>query len=51
MVSPIHANFFVNLGNATAKDVLTLIEVIRARARDARGLELETEVEILGEDA
>ena len=51
MVSPVHANFFVNLGNATARDVLALIEVVRERARAARGIELETEVEILGEEA
>jgi UDP-N-acetylenolpyruvoylglucosamine reductase len=30
--------------------VLELIEVIRRRVREARGIELETEVEILGED-
>ena len=50
MVSDVHANFFVNLGHATARDVLELIEVIRTRAREARGVELETEVEIVGED-
>lgn len=50
MVSDVHANFFVNLGNATARDVLALIEVVRARAREVRGIELETEVEIVGED-
>jgi len=50
MVSDVHANFFVNLGGATARDVLTLIDLVRTRAREARGLELETEVEIVGED-
>lgn len=50
MVSDVHANFFVNLGEARASDVLTLIELVRTRARQARGVELETEVEILGED-
>jgi UDP-N-acetylenolpyruvoylglucosamine reductase len=50
MVSDVHANFFVNLGHATARDVLELIEVIRTRAREARGVELETEVEIVGEN-
>lgn len=48
-VSDIHGNFIVNDGNATAQDVLNLIEVIRDRVRTARGIELETEVEILGE--
>lgn len=50
MVSDVHANFFVNLGRATARDVLDLIALVRTRAREARGIELETEVEILGEE-
>jgi UDP-N-acetylenolpyruvoylglucosamine reductase len=48
-VSDVHANFIVNNGTATARDVLSLIEVIKERAKSARGIELETEVEILGE--
>ncbi len=50
-VSPVHANFMVNRGRATAHDFLQLIELVRARARAAEGIELETEVEIVGEDA
>jgi UDP-N-acetylmuramate dehydrogenase len=46
----VHANFFVNLGNAKARNVLDLIELVRTRAREVRGVELETEVEIVGED-
>ena len=49
MVSMEHGNFLVNDGTATARDVLELIEVVRARARSERGIELETEVEIIGE--
>jgi UDP-N-acetylenolpyruvoylglucosamine reductase len=49
MVSPEHGNFLVNDGSATARDVLELIELIRNRARTERGIELETEVEIIGE--
>ncbi|MBI3882060.1 MAG: UDP-N-acetylmuramate--L-alanine ligase [Verrucomicrobia bacterium] len=49
MVSDVHGNFIVNTGDATATDVLSLIEVIKERAKSARGIELETEVEILGE--
>jgi UDP-N-acetylenolpyruvoylglucosamine reductase len=49
MVSDMHGNFIVNDGHATARDVLNLIAVIKDRARSARGIELETEVEILGE--
>jgi UDP-N-acetylenolpyruvoylglucosamine reductase len=48
-VSAEHGNFIVNGGTATARDVLELIEIIRARARTQRGIELETEVEIIGE--
>jgi UDP-N-acetylenolpyruvoylglucosamine reductase len=50
VVSDVHANFIVNEGSATATDVLTLIELIKERAHRERGLQLETEVEIVGED-
>ncbi|HWD20665.1 MAG TPA: UDP-N-acetylmuramate dehydrogenase [Verrucomicrobiae bacterium] len=49
-VSTVHGNFIVNEGDATARDVLDLISLIQARARAARGIELQTEVEIIGED-
>lgn len=50
MVSLEHGNFIVNGGTATARDVLELIAQLKARARAARGIELHTEVEIIGED-
>ena len=50
MVSWEHGNFIVNDGTATARDVLELIAQIRARAKAERGIELQTEVEIVGED-
>lgn len=50
MVSFEHGNFIVNNGNATAKDVLDLIALIKAKAKAERGIELHTEVEIVGED-
>ena len=50
MVSLEHGNFIVNDGSATAKDVLNLIALIRERAKTERGIELHTEVEIVGED-
>ncbi len=50
MVSEIHANFIVNLGAATAREVLALIALVQQRAREARGLELQPEVEIVGDD-
>jgi len=43
-VSPEHANWIVNHGNATASDVKSLIELIRARVQHHFGVELETEV-------
>ena len=49
-VSPEHGNFIVNRGQAKAADVLALIDQIKATARAERGVELETEVQILGED-
>ena len=49
MVSLQHGNFLVNDGNATARDVLDLIELVRARAKRERDIDLQTEVEIIGE--
>jgi len=49
-VSEVHGNFIVNDGGATAKEMLELIEKIKATARTERGIELETEVQIVGED-
>jgi UDP-N-acetylenolpyruvoylglucosamine reductase len=49
MVSLEHGNFLVNNGNATARDVLELMELVRARAKRDRDIELQTEVEIIGE--
>jgi UDP-N-acetylmuramate--alanine ligase len=48
-VSQVHGNFIVNDGNATAAEILQLIENIKSVARKSRGVELETEVEIVGE--
>ncbi len=47
-VSGIHGNFIVNEGTATAADVLQLIELVKQRVRAERGIELHTEVEIVG---
>jgi len=50
VVSTEHGNFIVNDGAATARDVLALIELVRQCARRERGIELEPEVEIIGEE-
>ena len=47
-VSDVHGNFIVNDGSATADDVLKLIELVKSRARTAKGVELKTEVQIVG---
>ncbi len=49
-ISTVHGNFMVNNGQATARDVLELIEIVKRRAREERGIELHTEVQIIGED-
>lgn len=50
-VSEVHGNFIVNDGGATAEEILTLIEEIKAAAARERGIELDTEVQIVGVDA
>ena len=50
MISDVHGNFIVNDGNATARDILELIELVKEKARSARGVELHTEVQIVGEN-
>jgi len=49
VVSDVHANFIVNEGTATAQDVLRLIDLVKQHAKASRGIELETEVQIVGE--
>jgi UDP-N-acetylenolpyruvoylglucosamine reductase len=51
VVSAEHGNFIVNDGTATARDVLELIELLKQRARAERGIELQTEVEIIGDES
>lgn len=45
-----HTNFIVNRGGATARDILALIDMVRARVLENSGTELEPEVRIVGED-
>jgi len=49
-VSEVHGNFIVNDGGATAADMLELIDRIKKSAKAKRGIELETEVQIVGEE-
>ena len=48
-VSPVHANFFINTGKATASDYYALIQHVQKRVYEATGVMLETEIEVLGE--
>ena len=46
-----HGNFIVNLGGATAADVLALVNMVREKVQQERGMLLETEVCVVGEEA
>jgi UDP-N-acetylenolpyruvoylglucosamine reductase len=50
VVSTQHGNFVVNDGDAKAREILELIALLQARAKEARGIDLQTEVEIIGEE-
>lgn len=48
-VSPKHSGFVINRGDATAKDIITLIETIQQGVKERFGVTLQTEVIIVGE--
>ncbi|KIL44796.1 UDP-N-acetylmuramate dehydrogenase [Jeotgalibacillus soli] len=50
-VSPMHGNFIVNAGGATSKDVQQLIKHIKKTVFDQYGIEMETEVEWVGDQS
>ena len=49
VISPKHANFIVNTGNASAADIESLIDTAQAAVKREFGVELEREVRIVGE--
>jgi UDP-N-acetylmuramate dehydrogenase len=49
-ISEKHGNFIVNLGNAKASDIIALIDMIKTKVNEERGIKLQTEVKIVGED-
>lgn len=51
MVSPKHANFIVNVAQAAASDIESLIEKVKETVHRRTGVELEREVRIIGERA
>lgn len=48
-ISAVHANFFVNLGHASAGDVLALLEAAQQTVQEKFGVKLELEIEVVGE--
>jgi len=48
LISPKHANFIVNTGNATAAQIMRLISLARDKVKQELGVELETEIRIAG---
>jgi UDP-N-acetylenolpyruvoylglucosamine reductase len=49
-VSPVHANFIINRGHATSADIIGLVRKIRSRVKSARGIDLEPEVLLYGQE-
>ena len=49
-VSKKHAGFIINKGNATAKDLLELIEYIKNKVYEKFNVKIQLEIEVLGED-
>jgi UDP-N-acetylenolpyruvoylglucosamine reductase len=46
----VHGNFICNTGGAKTLEILSLVEQIREKARNERGIEMEMEVKVIGED-
>ncbi len=49
-ISDKHANFIINEGSATAKDVLALMDLMKTKVKTICGYDLEAEIKIVGED-
>lgn len=48
VVSPVHANFIVNAGGATASDVVRLVRKVQMTVKDVHGVDLRPEIRFLG---
>jgi UDP-N-acetylmuramate dehydrogenase len=48
-ISPVHANFFLNHGQATAADIEHLIQTARRKVLETSGVALELEIELVGD--
>ena len=49
-VSDLHCGFVINKGDATADEIITLISYIQGKVKDKFGVDLQTEVKIIGEE-
>lgn len=48
-ISPVHGNFFINHANTRAEDIRALIQLVQKTVKEKQGVELELEVELVGE--
>jgi UDP-N-acetylmuramate dehydrogenase len=49
-VSTVHANYLVNAGGATAREMLELIQIVKTRVKDSYGIDLELEIKVIGKN-
>jgi len=48
-ISPLHGNFFINHANTKAEDIRALIQLVQETVKEKQGIELELEIELIGE--
>lgn len=49
-ISDLHCGFIINLGNASANDVITLIDIVKNEVKKKAGIDLQLEIKIIGEE-
>lgn len=49
VISPLHGNFFINHADTKAEDILALIQLVQETVKRKQGVELELEIELIGE--
>ena len=48
-ISPLHGNFFINHANTQAEDIRALIQLVQKTVKEKQGVDLELEIEVIGE--
>ena len=48
-ISPLHGNFFINHASTKAEDILKLIQLVQKTVKEKQGVDLELEIELVGE--